>query len=328
VGKGKRTKIARQAVTLGVVATALAAPAAAAADHASVDYTDTFSARTPGAAAGRTFTADFFNTADRAAKPPPLTHVHVLLPEGARFNTNAVRQCTATDAQVTAQGAAACEEGSRIGQGVIVVDTGFPEPERMLTSDFTLFNARDALILMAEERKNGARVVVRGVIRERTFDLDVPPLPGAPPDGGSNRHEVITVNPSTGPGGSFLTTPPDCPADGAWVLSTTWTFRGGEQVTRESRSPCDASAPGAVQRLTFFRRQRARAGRGGVLRVRAARATTATVEIERGGQRVRTLRTRLRAGLNRLALPPLSAGRYTLRVTAPDARRTAMLVVR
>lgn len=323
MGKGKR-----QAMAAGVVAASLAAPAAASADHARVDYTDTFSTRTPGAATGRTFTADFFHTADPAAKPPPVTHVHVLLPEGGRFNTNAVPQCTATDAQIVAQGAAACQEGSKVGQGVIVVDTGFPEPERMLTSDFTFFNARDALILMAEERKNGARVVVRGVIRERTFDLDVPPLPGTPPDGGANRHEVITINPATGPGGSFLTTPPTCPADGAWVLTTTWTFRGGETVTRESRSPCETAAPGAVQRLTFFRRQRARAGRNGALRLRARRATTAVVEIERGGQRVRTLRTQLRAGLNRLQLPPLSRGRYTLRVTAPDARRSAVLIVR
>jgi hypothetical protein len=322
-------RTARHTITLGVLAAGLAAPAGASAGHAHVEYTDAFSTRTPGAPAGRTFTADFFDSADPAAKPPPLTHVRVELPEGARFDTSAVPQCTATDAEIVAQGAAACEEGSRIGGGVIDVDTGFPEPERTLTSDFTFLNARDALILIAQDRKNGARLVLRGVIRERTFDLDVPPLPGTPPDGGANRHEVIKIDPATGPGGAFLTTPPTCPADGAWVLKTTWTFRGGEEVTRESRSPCVAAVPPrAAQWLTFFRRQHARAGRSGRLRLRAASATQATLEISRGGQVLRRGSVRLRAGLNRVRLPALGRGRYGLRVETGSARREATLIVR
>jgi hypothetical protein len=319
----------RHALAIATLGAALAAAPTAAADHARVDYTDTFSTRTPGAPAGRTFTADFFSTADPAAKPPAITHVRVELPEGARFDTSAVTRCTAADAQIVAQGRAACEEGSRVGSGVIVVDTGLPEPDRMLTSDFTLFNARDALILLAEERKNGTRVVVRGVIRERTFDLDVPPLPGTPPEGGANRREVITAGPAMGAGGSWLTTPPTCPADGAWVLKTTWTFRNGEQVTRESRSPCDGAArPAAAQRLTFFRSQRARAGRGGTLRLRSADATRAVIAISRGGQVLRRQSVQLRAGLNRVGLPALARGRYGLTVTTPGAERKATLRVR
>jgi hypothetical protein len=319
----------RSTIALGMVAAGLAAAPPAQADHVRVDYTDFFSTRTPGAPAGRTFTADFFSTADPNAKPPPLTHVHVDLPEGARFNTDAVAQCTATDAQVIAQGASACPEGSRLGGGVIVVDTGFPEPDRMLTSDFTLFNARDALILMAQNRRNGARLAIRGVVRERTFDLDVPPLPGTPPEGGANKHEVITAGPATGAGGSWLTTPPTCPDDGAWILKTTWTFRGGEQVTRESRSPCDATATAAPQqRITFFRRQRARAGRDGALRLRVARAARATVQIKRGGQALLRQSVQLNAGLNRIGLPALRRGRYLLTVTADGTTRRARLTVR
>ena len=318
----------RMTLAAGLLAAGLAAPAGASADHARVDYTDAFSTRTPGSPSGRTFTADFFDSRDPQAKPPPVSHVHVLLPEGARFNTNAVPQCTATDAQIVAQGPGACEEGSKLGGGVIVVDTGFPEPERMLTSDFTFLNARDSLILVAQERKNGARLVVRGTIAERTFDLDVPPLPGTPPEGGANRSERIEIDAATGPGGAFLTTPPSCPPDGAWVLRTTWTFRGGEQVTRESRSPCDAAAPGAAQRITFFHRQRARPGHHGALRLRAARAGRATVQITRAGQVLRRQRVGLRAGMNRVTLPALARGRYRLTVTADGVTRRASLRVR
>jgi hypothetical protein len=316
-------------IALGAVAAGLAVPATAAADRARVEYTDAFSTRTPGSAAGRTFTAEFFDAADPNAKPPPVAHVHVDLPEGARFNTNAVPQCPATDAQVMAEGAAACPAGSRIGGGEIVVDTGFPEPHRTLTSDFTLFNAREAVILMAQDRESGGRVVVRATVRERTLDLDVPPLPGAPPDGGASRRERIVVDPATGPGGAWLTTPPQCPADGAWVMRTTWTFRNGEQQARESRSPCDAApAAGPGQRITFFHRQRARAGRNGSLRLRARNATGATIAIGRGGQVLRRQGVRLRAGLNRVSLPALQRGRYSVVVTAAGVRRQATLVVR
>ncbi len=315
-------------IAAGLLAAGLVAPTAASAGQARVEYTDAFSTRTPGSPSGRTFTADFFDSADPQAKPPPVSHVHVLLPEGARFNTNAVPQCTATDAQIVAQGPGACEEGSQVGDGVIVVDTGLPEPDRMLTSDFTFLNARDSLILVAQERKNGARIIVRGAIGERTFDLDVPPLPGTPPEGGANRNERIEIDPATGPGGAFLTTPPACPADGAWVLQTTWTFRGGEQVTRESRSPCDSASPAAVQRLTFFRRQRARAGRMGALRLRAARATDATVEVARGGQVLRRQSVALNAGLNRITLPAMPRGRYLVAVKTDGVTRRASLTVR
>ena len=117
----------------------------------------------------------------------------------------------------------------------------------------------------------------------------------------------------------------------AWRLRATWTFRNGEKVTRESRSPCDSASAGgapAAQRLTFFRRQHARPGRAGSLRLRAARATEATVQITRGGDSVGRRTVRLRAGLNRIGLPAVARGRYTLVVSASGVKRQATLVVR
>jgi hypothetical protein len=93
---------------------------------------------------------------------------------------------------------------------------------------------------------------------------------------------------------------------------------------KESQSPCRAGATAQpATRLTFFRRQRARAGRRSVLRLRASRSATATVEV--GGTR---RPVRLRAGLNRVRLPKLDRGRYALTVTAGGTTRRATLVVR
>jgi len=321
---------AAKTIAIGVVAAGLAAPATAGAASGRVEYGDTFTTRTPGAPAGRTFDAAIFDAADPNAKPPPLSHVRYEMPEGAKFNLNAVPQCPASDAELMARGAAACDPSTRLGGGVVLIDSGFPEPNRTLTEDFTVFNGQGSIIALSQDRANGARVVLHATVTERAIELDVPPLPGTPPDGGANRREHFDYTAATGPGGAFLTTPPDCPADGQWVLRATWTFRNGDKVTRESRSPCEAAGAGGgtTQRLTFFRRQRARAGHGGRLRLRAARATRANVEVSRGGQVLRRQSVRLRAGLNRVALPALSRGRYRLTVDAGGAKRRATLVVR
>jgi hypothetical protein len=322
------TRRGRQAIALGAMAASLAAPADAAANHARIDYRDAFTTRTPGAPTGRLYTVDFFAATDANAKPPPLEHVHLVLPEGARFNTEAIPQCTATDVQLIAQGPEACPRGSRLGTGVLTIDTGFPEPNRFSPVDLTGLNARNTLIIFSQDRETGARVIVRAPVGERTLDIDVPPLPGAPPEGGADRREEITFEPVTGPGGAYVTTPPTCPADGAWVLRTTYTFRGGEQQTAESRSPCDASGREPAQRITFFRRQRAQADRGGQMRLRSRRETSATIAIARGGQVLRRQRVRLREGLNRVELPALGRGRYSLTVTSAGATRRATLIVR
>ena len=317
---------------VGAVAVALACTGAAdgaVAQQARVEYGDTFTTQAVGAPTGRTFDAKIFDAADPAAKPPPLSHVRYEMPVGSRFNTDAVPKCTASDAQIVAEGASACDPASKVGAGVVLIDSGFPEPNRLLTEDFTVFNGSGDVIAMSQDRGNGARLVLHAKVSERAIDLDVPPLPGTPPDGGANRQEHFDYTAATGPGGAFLTTPPTCPADGAWVLRATWTFRNGEKVTRESRSPCDAAgAGGPAQRVTFFHRQHARAGRTGALRLQAARASTATVEIAHGRQVLQRRGVRLRAGLNRITLPALGRGRYSLSVTAPGVKRAATLIVR
>jgi hypothetical protein len=196
-----------------------------------------------------------------------------------------------------------------------------------VTVDIKFFNERDGLIVFTEDRSAGSRLVSHAKVTESTYDLDYPPLPGTPPEGGTNRSEDATFSAASGPGGAYLTTPPSCPAEGYWTFRATFTYVNGEVHERESRSPCAAGATAPAQRLTFFRRQRARAGERGSLRMRASAPGSAVVDIERGGRRVHRGTVRLRAGLNRIALPALPAGRYTLTVAGEGVRRRAALVV-
>ena len=317
-----RRGTALAAATAAALGSGVAAGPATAAT-ARVEYSDVFTTQEPGAPTGRVFYDEYFDADDPDKKPPSLSHIQVRLPQGARFNTDAVPHCEASDAQLAAEGPAACPAESVVGTEVYLIDSGFPEPNRIVTTDITFLNEDDGIIVVTRDRGSGARVVLHGKIGPETYDLDIPPQPGTPPYGGSNKREDATFPRTIGPGGAYLTTPPACPADGAWVFRVTYTFRDAPPVEKESRSPCRAGAVAPPTRITFFRRQHARAGRAGTLRLRSSRAMEATVEV--GGVR-RT--ARLRAGLNRINLPALARGRYSLTVRAAGVTRRATLVVR
>jgi len=324
MGKGRHAALTAAAITTFAVATD-----ATIAQQAGVTYSDGFTTQEPGAPSGRHNVNRYFNAADPEAKPPPLKHLRIVLPPGARFDTGALPECTATDAELTARGAAACPRATKLGDEVYLFDTGFPEPNRHVTTDIDFFNERGGIIVLSQDRSAGARVISHGKVTARTYDLEYPPLPGTPPEGGGNRSEDARFIAARGPGGPYLTTPATCPPSGGWTFRATFTYMNGEVLERESRSPCRAVVAGdRRQRLTFFRRQHARAGERGRLRLRAARSTRAAIVVRRRGRFVARRRVRLRAGLNRVALPALSIGRYTLTVRAGAVQRRATLVVR
>ncbi len=320
MGKGKRSAVA--AAAIACIATT---SGDAVAQQARVDYRDVFTTQQPGAPSGRMLRNDYFHASGPEAKSPALKHLRIELPPGARFDTGAVQACTASDAEIAATRGGACPDDSALGTEVYIVDTGFPEPNRFVTVDIQFFNERGGIIVFTEDRSAGSRLVNHGKVTERTYDLDYPPLPGTPPEGGTNRSEDATFAAATGPGGAYLTTPPSCPAQGFWTFRATFTYVNGEEHVRESRSPCAAGA--AAQRITLFRRQRATAGERGRLRLRAAAAGRATLDIERRGRRLHRTDLRLAAGLNRVTLPALPAGRYQLTITGDGVRRRAALVV-
>src|SRR3954454_23974156 len=230
----------RKSATTAVAAAALIACQGAAAEPtASVEYRDAFTTKKPGAPTGRVFHDEFFNAGDRSGKPPPVQHIHIQLPHGARFNWRAVPLCTASDAELTAEGPSACPAGSRGGAEVYSFDTGVDGPNRLVTRDITFLNNKEELIILTRERQSGTRVVTRGQLGPEPVDFDLPPLPGPPPDGGADKLEDAKYPVSIGPSEkAWLTTPRTCPRSRKWTFGADYTFRNGEKVTRTSTSPC------------------------------------------------------------------------------------------
>src|SRR3954449_4081823 len=104
----------RNAALLAAALFSIACESAAAAPTARVDYSDAFTTQAPGTPSGRVFHDEFFDARDASAKPPAVQHVHIQLPAGGRFDWRAVPLCTATDAELMAEGDSACPAGSKV----------------------------------------------------------------------------------------------------------------------------------------------------------------------------------------------------------------------
>jgi hypothetical protein len=164
---------------------------------------------------------DYRNPDDPDGKPPAVRRVATMLPRHARYDPGVPASCTATDAELMAQGAAACPDASAIGGGVVTVDTGVPGPGRIVTADVEFFNnATDRhgeFIFLNTVRATDARTVIRANIKQRRKVITpAAMLPGTPPDGGAIDTVDVTIEAVHSPSGGYVTTPQHCPAQGFW----------------------------------------------------------------------------------------------------------------
>src|SRR4051794_14180016 len=226
------------ALAAAVVLSAATAPAVAEPPRLA-KYVDRFTTERPGASAGRHAETDLVNPTDPGGKPTSFSHVHVAFAPGTVVDTGAMPRCDASDAELTASGAAACPASTRVGKGVIDLDSGVPGPGRDLVVDVVFLNARDQLVFVTTQRSNGARGILRGRYSHRNrLDVDVPPVPGTPPDGAAETHELIDLAAHSSRGRVYIRTPSSCPRSGRWTNAVTYTFRDGVTQTFKTHSPC------------------------------------------------------------------------------------------
>ena len=302
-----------------------AAVPSAAAEAPRQTYSERFTTDEPGAATGRMYAIDWVNPADPEGKPHSFSHLHVELADGARFDTTAVPQCKASDAELMAIGPEACPAESKVATDETLIDSGVAGPGRYFTSDIVFFNNQDELILIATVRELGARVVLRGQVGRNTIDLDVPVLPGLPPDGAAAKSQRgrwdVRSSVRDGKTVNYITTPPTCPDRGFWVNRLTYTYRDGVEQTVESKTPCrrpgessaDDRAP-TIRAAGIPRRCARRPFRARLRIADSSRLESVRVRIGR-----RALATSRRKRIEvRVPVGCLRAGRHTISVTATD----------
>lgn len=211
----------------------LTSPALAADDRqvASAEFTRT----APGVSTGLAIEIDYMNPTDPAGKPPAVREIRLRLARPSRIDTGALPACEAGNAELQASGARACPE-SRLGDGAVTLDTGFPEPGRFLATDLTLLNATNEVIVLFQERQSGARVASRAAIEGDTITTTAPLLPGTPPDGAAVDTVSETFERAAAAG--YLTTPKRCPPRGSWRNRLRFTYDDGTVQRVLSLSPC------------------------------------------------------------------------------------------
>jgi hypothetical protein len=232
------------ALASGIVA--LIAPAAGASSRQR--YSETFTTTRPGAPSGAFLKVDWLGN-HHGEKPHTIIDDIFKLAPGARFDFSVPAICRATDAQLERKGPSACPRASKVAYGEVDLDIGetvWVIPRIIKTRLTTFDGGPGKLISLAETTNIGItiRTVDRSTVRGTAITTKNPDLPGFPPPDAfvavkADRIHFLSI--AKGAGKSrrgFLTTPPRCPAGGAWI--NTATFRYHDRVTTHasSRSRC------------------------------------------------------------------------------------------
>jgi len=332
-----RTNSSAAAIAVAALASvAVAAPATGESTPA-LDFDLGFGVEQPASPASLVLHEVYKNPSDPSGKPSPLRKTVLEAPAGTVFDGHAVAACTASDDQLMTDGPTACPTDSRVGTGSVALDTGFGPPVDPYMVDAILFNGGDGITELFSDHQTGARLAVgHGRFTAPNTLTETPARnPGGPPDGESSVRQVdFRFAERRGPDGrAFITTPPSCPAAGAWAAKLTATVADGHTYVATSSTPCVAS--GVVEQPRPVPRpaidvgvipRRARAGTRARLHVRL-RSTApdclaaATVRFHRAKARTN------RSGLATLALRLHRPGRYQLTATHAGCRAGSATVV-
>ena len=235
----------RKLVLISVCVLAAVASTSLGAGYSRQQASYTLSSHKPGHATAEHFRFDYVNPSDASGKPPAVRKVVTILPRGARYDAAAPGSCTASDAELMAEGGAACPPDSAVGGGVTTVDTGAPGPNRFVTADVEFFNNQTdpggEFIYVNTIRGTTARTVIRADVTRRRTITEVGMLPGTPPDGGAIDTANLTVKAATtDPGSRYITTPRRCPASGRWTTRLIFTYADGVSQRTKTQTPCKA----------------------------------------------------------------------------------------
>ena len=154
-------------------------------------------------------------------QPPVVRRLVITLPKGAKIDTKALARCSASVAQVTADGLSACPAKTRLGTGTASVFAGSGN----IAAKVTLFNRKNGFLLALTTGDTVIRAFT-GTAKGRTIDAT---LPQVDLGGGKEASLVrlqLTVKKHTKGKRTFLRTPPTCPTSLFWRLIYAPTFNG------------------------------------------------------------------------------------------------------
>jgi hypothetical protein len=223
----------------GTLVAALLASAWLAASSQASEIGLGFASQRPGTTTAMTLHIRYTQPGNPNAKPPPIRRIQIDAPSGTAFQSSKVPACSASDAEVMARGAGACPSASKIGEGPIVVVTGFGAPFDPFVSPTPVFNdGRGWLEVSQTPTVPTTIAVTRLTVTGSRISGNIAPTPGGPPD---NQTAVSTLDLAFPASTGYVTTPPTCPAGGRWVTTGTFAFADGTTQVVHGDTPCVAT---------------------------------------------------------------------------------------
>jgi hypothetical protein len=220
----------------GAVALAAAAVAVASPQFAST-FASTYTAHTPKTSSGFDALATWADPGEPGGKPKEVNKIRLAFPAGTKFDTRALPTCNASAEDVANLAVRACPRRTKLGevhtQGVYAGSTA------PFNTFATLFNAKRQIIVVVTLDNAKGRLLT-------DFRDDV-------------GRDAITINLRIGKGISlvrfqahlpphvrkqgkkrrvYFTTPPSCPAGGAWTTTVTFSYRDGSSDQHTAATPC------------------------------------------------------------------------------------------
>jgi hypothetical protein len=224
-------------LALATVAVAVAWPASALASSIELD----FGTQRPGAPTAMDLQIAYTNPQDPNAKPPPIRHLAIDAPRGTSFDAAMVPVCEASDSELMTSGPGACPEQSKIGDGPIVVLTGFGPPFDPFTSPTDVFNDGKGWLEVSQDTSESQVIAVtRLAVAGTRISGEIGATPGGPPDGQS---AVSTADLHFPAPSGYVTTPAVCPRDGLWKTTGTYRFGDGTSEVVHDETPCVRNVP-------------------------------------------------------------------------------------
>ena len=233
------------AVLLSVLAFAAAPAMAGSGSGPREDIEQSLTTTAPNAPTGLNWTGRYHAAGDPSQPPPPMRKMVFYSAPGMTINTNVPEKCTATDAELSLRGPAACPPGSKLGQGTADGIFYYPFSDQVFDQfhhNLYIFNNTNEQILLVESE---GYTVQRGIVHpDSSIEFNTTTCFPASPTGQCPDDYIVQLGSTsavpayTNAAGSYATTPPTCPRSKYWTSSVSFWWTDGSQDNVTTPLPC------------------------------------------------------------------------------------------
>lgn len=209
------------------------------------DIDQSFTTTATNAPTGINWTSRYHAAGDPSQPPPAMNKMVFYSPPGMTFNTNVPEKCTATDAELSLRGPAACPPGSKLGQGTTDGIFYYPFSDQVFDQfhhNLYIFNNTNEQIVLVESE---GYTVQRGIVHpDNSLEFNTTTCFPASPTGECPDDYIVQLGSTTAipaytnASGSYATTPPTCPKTRYWTTTVSFWWADGSQDNVATTQPC------------------------------------------------------------------------------------------